>query len=91
MIRVDCTNGDERDRRPERFFMAERSLEVREILDRWFGCSYTYFKVVADDGHTYILKHHRLEDSWEVSFTETDPPPRPEPSWPYTRTTSRPS
>jgi hypothetical protein len=92
MIRVEHHDGDERELEPERFFLAENTLEVKEVLDRWFGDTYTYFKVLADDGHNYILRHHRLTDTWDLIFTETDAPPPPPPSWPYSRpTSSRPS
>lgn len=86
MIRVESTNGDERDLRPREFELADRTLAVEEVLDTWYGNTYTYYKVRAEDGHTYILKHERLTGGWELMFTETDVPAQPEPSWPYSRT-----
>lgn len=92
MVRVECKDGDERDMEPKGFVLGERTLQVKEVLDRWFGNSYTYFKVQADDDHTYILKHHRLAGTWELIYTETDAPPAPPPAWPYSRAaSSRPS
>jgi len=32
---------------------------VEEVLDRWYGPDYTYFRVRASDGHCYILRHTR--------------------------------
>ncbi len=85
MVRVECTDGDERDLMPERFVLAGRGLEVDAVIDRWFGPTYTYFKVRASDDRTYILKHDRSEDGWELLFTETDAPEPPAPTWPFTR------
>ncbi len=85
MLRVECTDGDERDLTPERFVLAGRDLEVEEVIDRWFGPTHTYFRVRASDGRTYILKHDRSEDGWELLFTETDAPEPPAPTWPFTR------
>jgi hypothetical protein len=85
MVHVDCTDGDERDLTPERFVVAERTLEVEAVLDRWFGATYTYFKVRAADGQTYILKHDRATGTWDLLFTETDAPEPPPPTWPFSR------
>lgn len=85
MISVECTRGDERDIRPERFVLAGRTLTVEEVLDRWFGNTYTYFKVRVEDGHTYIMKHNRLADSWEIVFSETEAQASPSPTWPFSR------
>lgn len=85
MIHVDCTDGDERDLAPERFVVAERTLEVEAVLDRWFGATYTYFKVRAADGQTYILKHDRATGTWDLLFTGTAAPEPPPPTWPFSR------
>ena len=88
MIRVECTNGDERELEPKEFELADRTVAVEEVIDRWYGNTYTYFKVRAADGHIYILKHHRLSGEWELHFTETDVPTPASPSWPFTRSSS---
>jgi hypothetical protein len=88
MVHVEHVDVDERDLKPERFALSDRTVSVKEVLDRWFGNTYTYFKVLGDDDHTYILKHSRLENTWDVVFTETDAPSGPAPSWPYTRPAS---
>ncbi len=85
MVRLECTDGDEGDLKPERFVLAGRTLEVEAVIDRWFGPVYTYFKVRASDGRTYRLKYDRLADGWELFFTETDAPAPPAPTWPFTR------
>lgn len=55
-VEVDAYSGFKADERPLRFRIAGRNYEVRELLDKWYGPSDTWFKVLADDGGLYILK-----------------------------------
>ena len=38
------------------------------MLDQWYGPDDIYFRVRADDGHVYILRHSQdvQEDSWTL-------------------------
>ena len=38
-----------------------------EILDRWLEPGSRYFKVRADDGRTFILRHDSVNDWWELA------------------------
>ena len=59
-IKVECYAGYKGDERPLRFTMGEKVHEVQEVLDRWYDPQDTYFKVQAEDGNHYILRHcHR--------------------------------
>ena len=43
---------------------------VQEILDRWYGPDDRYFKIRAEDGNVYILRHS--EAGWSLaSFRRT--------------------
>lgn len=53
---------------PVRFFLGESELAVVKITDRWPGAGHVYFKLEADDGNTYILKHEDADDRWEMTF-----------------------
>jgi hypothetical protein len=76
-IRVECYSGYKADERPVRFHLGERQLRVQELLDRWYGQAHDYFKLLADDGNVYILRHERMEDFWELTmFSKPDAPPR---------------
>ena len=44
--------------------MSGERREVKEISDRWYGTEDDYFKVLADDGKTYLLRRHRCLDIW---------------------------
>ncbi len=39
-----------------------------ELLDCWLGPGHRYFKVTADDGGTYILRHDTERDLWEMTM-----------------------
>ncbi len=50
-----------------------RVFEVVEVLDQWYGVGYRCFKVHADDGNIYILRHKEKEDEWVLdSFRRTN-------------------
>jgi hypothetical protein len=66
-LQVECYSGYRADERPRRFaFAGAPKHEVEEILDQWYGVGYQCFKVRADDGNTYILRHQLSEDCWRL-------------------------
>jgi hypothetical protein len=68
-LKVECYAGYRADERPLRFTLGEttaQSREVREILDQWHGLGYRCFKVRADDGNLYILRHHEAAEAWTL-------------------------
>jgi len=69
-LRVETYSGYKGDERPLRFIWKGRRFEVTEIADRWYGPDHEYFKVRADDGNTYILRHQtqaEQADAWTVT------------------------
>lgn len=66
IIQVQCYSGYKADERPVRFFLGKKMLDVREILDRWYGEDHEYFKVLVHDGSHYVLRHDRNEGCWEL-------------------------
>jgi hypothetical protein len=71
-LKVECYAGYRADERPLRFAFPQktgaRTYQVQEILDQWYGVGYRCFKVRADDGNTYILRHRESEDRWSLDF-----------------------
>jgi hypothetical protein len=66
---VECYSGYKADERPLRFTLAGPSAhtyQVKEILDRWHGVDYQCFKVHADDGNLYVLRHDEAKDRWTL-------------------------
>jgi hypothetical protein len=67
-LKVECYSGYKAEERPLRFAFKggtpSRAYEVKEVLDQWYGVGYCCFKVLADDGDIYILRHQAEEDAW---------------------------
>ncbi|MBZ5601678.1 MAG: hypothetical protein LAO79_05165 [Acidobacteriia bacterium] len=56
-VNVQCYAGAKADQRPVRFQLAGRDYLVEEIIDQWYGPEDVFFKLRADDGNLYILRH----------------------------------
>ena len=56
-ISVETYAGYKADARPVRFRLSERQYIIEEIVDQWCGPDDNFFKVRADDGNLYILRH----------------------------------
>jgi hypothetical protein len=65
-VKVECYAGYKADQRPIRFTLGKQILEVREIEDQWYSPSARYFRVLASDGDTYILRHDEEMDRWTL-------------------------
>ena len=61
ILRVQCYAG-----RPVRFQLGDREYLVEEVLDQWYGPDETFYKVCADDGNLYILRHHSAANEWRL-------------------------
>lgn len=70
LLKVKTYSGYKADERPRSFAIDERELQVEEVIDRWYGEGYEYFKVKADDGYIYIMKHGTGQDDWEMVMGE---------------------
>jgi hypothetical protein len=74
MLEVECYAGYKADERPRRLAVrttrlsssAWRTSEIREVLDQWYGPGYECFRVRADDGGIYVLRHDTTEDRWRL-------------------------
>ncbi|MFZ0636438.1 MAG: hypothetical protein WA755_13460 [Candidatus Acidiferrales bacterium] len=65
-IRVQCYAGYRADERPQRFTLRGRNFEVSEVDGQWYSPSVMYFRVRADDGNYYVLRHDEVQDSWTL-------------------------
>ena len=65
-IRVECYAGHRADERPQRFILRGRAFEVRELDGRWYSPAASYFRVLADDGNYYVLRHDEAQDFWTL-------------------------
>jgi hypothetical protein len=67
-VRVDCYSGYRGEQEPRSFHFGSRPIAVDEILDRWLGPDYRYFKLLGADGATYILRHDVVSHEWSLAF-----------------------
>ncbi len=65
-IRVECYAGYRADQRPERFVLRGRVFEVDLVDDQWYSPEAIYFRVRADDGNFYVLRHDEVQDAWTL-------------------------
>ena len=66
-IRVECYAGYRGEQEPRALWLSEQRLEVRAVVDRWFAPGQRWFRVDADDGHLYVLRHDEASGDWEIA------------------------
>lgn len=66
-MRVECYSGYRGEQEPLAFWLGGRRLAVRAILDRWFAPTQRWFRVDADDGHMYVLRHDESTGLWDLA------------------------
>ena len=65
-IRVECYSGQRADERPLRFSAGGHTYAVQSVDDKWYSPDATYFRVTADDGNVYVLRHDETKDVWTM-------------------------
>jgi hypothetical protein len=65
-IRVECYAGARADERLLRFVLRGRTFEVVDVEDRWYSPGAIYFRVRAEDGNYYVLRHDEGMDVWTL-------------------------
>ncbi len=65
-VEVEAYSGFKADERPLRFRLGERWLAIEEVADRWYDPEAIYFRVRAEDGCLYVLRHDERADAWTL-------------------------
>ena len=65
-IQVECYAGYRADQRPLRFCLRGRTFLVEQVEDQWYAPTAIYFRVRADDGNFYVLRHCEIQDIWTL-------------------------
>ncbi|MGH9865118.1 MAG: hypothetical protein ACRD4H_06855 [Candidatus Acidiferrales bacterium] len=65
-VRVECYAGHRADERPLRFSVGDHTYAVERVDDKWYSPGETYFRVLANDGNLYVLKHDESADTWSI-------------------------
>ncbi len=66
VVKVECYAGYRGEESPQRFYLREKPIAIKEILDRWLSPDHRYFKVGGEDNGIYILRHHTESLEWEL-------------------------
>jgi len=66
-IHVDCYAGYRGEQTPRAIVLGDRRIAVTEVLDQWLAPDHRYFKLRADDGHTYIVRQDVESQAWELT------------------------
>ncbi len=65
-IRVECYSGNKADERPIKFWIEDAVLFIESVEDQWSTPDARYFRVRADDGNSYLLRHEEVNDQWAL-------------------------
>ena len=65
LVRIECYAGHRGETTPRRLSFDGRAVELLEVLDCWLGVDHRYFKMLGDDGATYILRHDTARERLE--------------------------
>lgn len=71
MLSVETYSGYKADERPLSFTLGDHRFTINEVIDRWLGTDDAYFKVMADDGNRYVLRHDLDLDTWDMVMMES--------------------
>jgi hypothetical protein len=71
-VRVECYAGYRGEETPRRFRLSGPWRAVEEVVDRWLAPDHRYFKVRADDGDDYLLRHDTAAQCWELVLYRRD-------------------
>ncbi len=71
-IRVECYSGYRGEQEPLAFWLGDRRLPVRALVDRWYGPGQRWYKVEVeeldeDDRAMYVLRHDEASGDWEIA------------------------
>lgn len=68
ILQVETATAPNGDVEPRSFLLGGQRITVIEINDRWLARDYSYFKVQASDGATYILRYDETPPEWHLTL-----------------------
>lgn len=71
-VQVECYSGYKAGERPVRFTLGVHTLDVEAVEDQWYSPDAMYFRVRANDGKVYILRHDEGQDQWTLEVYRED-------------------
>jgi hypothetical protein len=71
-VEVSCYSGYRLNESPRQVVLSGRTHDVMDILDRWYGVGYLYFKVRLDNGLPMLLRYDQWDDVWLGGWIRSD-------------------
>lgn len=71
---VEAYLGYKGEATPRAFLHEGVRRQVHEVLERWDTERHSYFKVLAEDRHRYVLRHDLEHACWELVMREEGSP-----------------
>ena len=68
IVKVACYAGHRGEETPRRLCFGGRAVELVETLDCWLDPDHRYFKMAAEGGAIYLLRHDTAQDRWELTM-----------------------
>lgn len=69
-VRVEAYAGYKGEETPRAFTVDGTRLEVQTVVDRWYTETHSYFRVLASNGHRYVLRYEWDVMRWELVMQE---------------------
>jgi len=66
-LTVESTPGLRGEPEPTAVWFGARRVGVRAIDDRWFAPMQRWYRIDADDGQLYVLRHDLASQAWELA------------------------
>ena len=67
-ISAKCYSGYRVDEKPKRIYFGALVVHVDKIVDQWLDPDHRYFKLIGDDGATYIIRQDMDSLDWELTY-----------------------
>ncbi len=74
-LTVDAYAGYKGEETPRSFTIDGRRFSVKEIVERWYSETHSYFRLLASDGKSYVIRFDLDEDCWELVMQEGEQAP----------------
>ena len=68
LIEVHCYAGHRAEETPRTIVFKSRKIRVKKVLDRWLDPTHRYFKLLGDDGDTYMVRHDPQSGQWALTY-----------------------
>jgi hypothetical protein len=67
-ISVECYAGHRGEQTPRTLILGDRRIAVTEVLAAWLAADHRYFKLIGEDGDTYLVRHDERSGTWELTM-----------------------